>query len=224
MFQDGLEKMKQHRSNYDEDGPNPTHLQLLWWEFPKERWDELREGCSMNFLQEPVHLIQPNSMMTADQLEIAEEFIVELVSLAVLIKVDGEYLKTNTPTFCLPKPGQPGQWRVLADMKKGRQNEAMAADPTVFPKTLYILHQMYHGGYSMVIDASKYFYNFPTVPAERCYLGVISTKTKKAYVYAGLAMGAGSSPAIAGRMGAAFLRKLQAISPYFQGDISFNTW
>jgi hypothetical protein len=162
--------------------------------------------------------------MTADQLAIAEEFIVELVSLGVLIEVDGEYLKTNAPTFCLPKPGQPGQWRVLADMKKGRQNEAMAADPTVFPKTLYILHQMYHGGYSVVIDASKYFYNFPTVPAERCYLGVISTKTKKAYVYAGLATGAGSSPAIAGRMGAAFLRKLRAISPYFQGDISFNTW
>jgi hypothetical protein len=58
MFQDGLEKMKRHHSNYDEDGPNPTHLQLLWWEFPKERWwDELREGCLMNFLQEPVHLI-----------------------------------------------------------------------------------------------------------------------------------------------------------------------
>jgi hypothetical protein len=37
-------------------------------------------------------------------------------------------------------------------------------------------------------------------------------------------MGAGSSPAIAGRMGAAFIRKLEATSPYFQGEIRFNTW
>jgi hypothetical protein len=82
---------------------------------------------------------------------------------------------------------------------------------------------MYHRGYTVVIDASKYFYNFSTVPDERCYLGVVSTKTDKAYVYAGLAMGAGSSPAIAGRMGAAFLQKLESVSPYFQGDPVFNT-
>jgi hypothetical protein len=52
----------------------------------------------------------------------------------------------------------------------------------------------------------------------------VSTKTGKAYVYAGLAMGAGSSPAISGRMGVAFLRKLESISPYFQEGPLFNTW
>jgi hypothetical protein len=197
-------------------GPNPTHLQLLWWEFPRERWDELREGCSMNFLRDPIPLIQPNLPMTPEQLEIAEEFIEELVDLGVLLEVDIECIKTNAPTFCLPKRGQPGQWQVLANMKKGRQNEAIASDPTVFPKTAYILDQMYQGGYSCVIDASKYFYNFPMVPTERCYIGVISSKTGKAYVYAGLAMGAGNSPSIAGRMGAALLRKLESSSLYFQ--------
>jgi hypothetical protein len=81
-------------------------------------------------------------------------------------EVDNKYGKTNAPTFCLPKPGQPDQWRVLADMKKGHQNEAMVADPTVFPQTLHILSQMHHGGYMVVIDASKYFYNFPAIPDE----------------------------------------------------------
>jgi hypothetical protein len=128
----------------------------------------------MNFLREPLCIIQPNSAMTEEKLLIAEEFIIELVDLGVLIEVDKEYLKTNAPTFCLLKPGQPGQWRVLADMKRGHQNEAIGADPTVFPQSLHILNQLYHGGYTVAIDASKYFYNFPTVPAERCYLGVIS--------------------------------------------------
>jgi hypothetical protein len=224
MFKDGLKRLKRHRGNYDSEGPNPTHLQLLWWEFPHERWDELRGGCSMNFLWEPVHLIQPNADMTSEQFTIAEEFIVKLVGLGILLEVDKDYIKANAPTFRLPKPGQPGQWRVLADKKKGRQNEAIGADPTVFSKTMYILDQMYHGGYTCVIDASKYFYNFSTAPSERCYLGVISSKMGKSYVYAGLSMGAGNSPSIAGRMGAGFLRKLVSTSPYFQGVPCLNAW
>jgi hypothetical protein len=100
----------------------------------------------------------------------------------------------------------------------------MGADPTVSPKALQTLDQLYCGGYTVVINASKYFYNFPTVPKERCYLGVISSKINKAYVYAGLVMGAGSSPGTAGRMGTAFLRKLEATSPYYQCDLQFNTW
>jgi hypothetical protein len=100
-------------------------------------------------------------LMVNEQIEIEEEFIVELVYLGVLLEVDDEYAKTNAPTFCLPKPGQPGQWRVLADMKKGRQNESMGADPTVSPRTLHILSMMYAGDYTD-IDMSKYVYNFPT--------------------------------------------------------------
>jgi hypothetical protein len=37
-------------------------------------------------------------------------------------------------------------------------------------------------------------------------------------------MGAGSSPSIAGRMGASFIRKLRETSPYYQGTPSVNTW
>jgi hypothetical protein len=117
MFLDGLESLKRHRGNYDEEGPNPTHLQLLRWEFPPERWDELHDGCSMHFLKYPIPLIQPNLAMTDEQLNISEDFIMELVSLGVLLEVESDYLKTNASTFCLLKPGQPGQWRVLADMK-----------------------------------------------------------------------------------------------------------
>jgi hypothetical protein len=116
FFKDGLERLARHRHNYDDEGPNPTHLQLLWWEFPQERWEELRNGCRMNFLRQPLSIIQPNSAMTNKQMEITKEFITELVRLGVLIEVDSDYVKTNAPTFCLPKPGQPEQWRVLADM------------------------------------------------------------------------------------------------------------
>jgi hypothetical protein len=39
LIERGLQALHHHRSNYDEDGPNPTHLQLFWWEFPPESWD-----------------------------------------------------------------------------------------------------------------------------------------------------------------------------------------
>jgi hypothetical protein len=224
LFQEGLECLARHRKNYDAEGPNPTKLQLLWWEFPAERWDEIRQGCSMNFLRDPISLIQPNSDMTEEQLEIAEEFLCELVDLGVLLEVDSAYVKTNSPIFCLPKPGQPGQWRVLADMKKGLQNEAIGADPTTFPKTIHILEQLYSGGFSAVVDLSKFFYNFPTVPAERCFLGVVSSRTGKAYVWGGLPMGSGNSPSIAGRGGASLIRKLREACSRYQGEIHHNTW
>ena len=40
--------------------------------------------------------------MTSEQLEIAEEFITELVGLGVLLEVNPEFVKENAPTFCLP--------------------------------------------------------------------------------------------------------------------------
>jgi hypothetical protein len=105
MFADGLERLARHCGNYDADGLNPTHLQLLWWEFPKERWDELRDGCSMNFLRQPLSIIQPNSAMTDEQLAIAEEFIIELVSLGILIEVEESYLLRRMPQyFAYPNP------------------------------------------------------------------------------------------------------------------------
>jgi hypothetical protein len=162
IIESGLQDLRRHRTNYDSEGPRPKNLQLLWWEFPRESWDELRGGCPMNFLRNPSAGITPNSEMTPEQITIAAEFVEELVSLGVLIPVKPGEMISNGPIFCLPKPGQPGQWRVLSDMRRGGQNAAVGADPTVFPKSGVILDQLYTRGYSAVVDASKFFYNFPT--------------------------------------------------------------
>ena len=73
------------------------------------------------------------------------------------------------------KEGQPGEWRVIADMLRGGQNEFMGNDPVFLPMTAHILDQMYTGGYSAMVDASKFFYQFPiTHPENRPYLGAPS--------------------------------------------------
>jgi hypothetical protein len=87
LIEKGLQNLRRHRTNYDSEGPKPTHLQLLWWEFPCESWDELREGCLMNFLHPPAAGITPNSEMAPEQRTIAGEFVDELVSLGVLVPV-----------------------------------------------------------------------------------------------------------------------------------------
>jgi hypothetical protein len=226
LIEEGLRILRRHRTNYTSEGPNPTHLQLLWWEFPEESWDDIRNGCSMNFILRPPQETTPNSAMAGEQIAIAEEFIKELVSLGVLIRVQPGEMVANGPLFCLPKPGQPGQWRVLSDMKRGGQNKCIGADPTVFPKTGVILDQLYAGGYSAVVDASKFFYNFPTRKDERKYLGCIGpTDPNEQYVYAGLPMGAGNSPSIAGRHGAAVLRLVRSLhDELFSGNPVLNTW
>jgi hypothetical protein len=43
-YEDRLEALKIHRKNYNEEGPAPKQLQLLWWEFLKEHWTPLCEG------------------------------------------------------------------------------------------------------------------------------------------------------------------------------------
>jgi hypothetical protein len=131
----------------------------------------------------------------------------------------------NGPLFCLPKPGQPGQWRVLSDMRRGGQNAVVGSDPTVFPKSGVILDQLYYHGYSAVVDASKFFYHYPTKPDERKYLGCIHPRYEDQHLgYTKIPMGAGNSPAIAGRHGAALLRLIKSRSPLFQGTPVANTW
>jgi hypothetical protein len=152
----------------------------------------------MNFIMRHAQETMPNSVMAGEQIAIAEEFIKELVSLGVLICVQPGEMVANGPLFCLPKAGQPGQWRLLSDMKRGGQNRCVGADPTVFPNSGVILDQLYAGN-SAVVDASKFFYNFPTRKDERKYLGCIGpTDPNEQYVYAGIPMGAGNSPLIAG--------------------------
>jgi len=97
----------------------------------------------MNFLVSPTAGITLNSPMTEDQQNTAIDFMEELIQLGVLeLAQQGEIL-TNCPLFILPKPGQPGQWRVLADMKKGGQNEAVGKDPVYLNRPGNILPQMY---------------------------------------------------------------------------------
>lgn len=213
--------MDVHRANYTEDGPK--RLQLLWWEFPTEHWEALRLGSSMNFLVTPTGELELNSEMDPEQLEVASKFVDELVTLGVLVEAT-EPLTANGPLFLVPKPGQPGEWRCISDMKRGGQNACMGKDPTYLPRAPDILPRMYTGGFSAVADASKHFYNFPTRPDERRHLGCMHPRDQKRYWYAGLPMGSANSPAIACRLGNSGLRLLRSESEFFQGEAVENTW
>ena len=74
---DGIDDLQRHRTNYDQYGATPTTLQLLWWEFPPEHWQDIREGSSMNFLRIPEPGLKPNGVLGGDQLQIAGEFVDE---------------------------------------------------------------------------------------------------------------------------------------------------
>jgi hypothetical protein len=195
---DGLLKLKRHRKNYTKTHPDPKKLQVLWWEFPPEHWNDLLNGCPMNFLHTPQKGAAPNSPMDPEQLRIAVEFVEELIELGVLApKPKDTNLHSTTPLFCLAKAGQPGQWRVIANCRTGGQNDAVGSDPVILPRINHILPRLYQGGWSAVVDASKMFYQFPTKQEEQKFLGVIHPVTGEEYVWAGLPMGAGNSPACA---------------------------
>ena len=219
----GLSHLAIHRGNYDTSGPRPTKLRLLWWEFPREHWDALREGSSMNFLIPPSSILHPNSEMTTEQAEVAGKFVDELIDLGIALKPQTPVL-TTAPLFCLPKPGQPGEWRVLSNMKDGGQNKAVGTDPVFLPRVSTILDCLYTNGYTAIVDASKFFYQFSTHPADQPYLGLIHPITLEQWVYGGLPMGAGASPALGGRYGMAFLRLLRANSTLYQGTPRANCW
>ena len=226
IIEDGLELLVRHRGNYTATHPDPKCLQLIWWEFPRDHWEALRLGSSMNFLRVPVEGLWPNSEMDDAQKDVAAEFVDELIELKVLDKIDETLAKSTCPLFCVPKAGQPGQYRCIADMKAGRQNEAIGADPTIFPKSYTIIQQLYTGGFSAVVDCSKFFHQFSTLITERKWLCMRHPKTGILYWYTGLPMGSGSSPGLAGRYGNAFIRKLTTECPAFMetdGAI-VNTW
>jgi len=223
LHREGLEALARHRQNYGPEGPRV--LQLLWWEFPKEHWSELRDGCPMNFLTEPTGEVMSNPVMDEEELKIAAEFVDELKRLGVLRRLPpGQELRANAPLFCVPKPGQDGQWRPIADMKRGGQNEHIGKDPVHLPRSDDILPRMYTGGWTAVADLSKFFYNFPTHPDDRLFLGCIHPTTGEHLCYFGLPMGSGSSPGLAGRYGASLLRQVREREAVFQGLITNNGW
>ena len=84
----------------------------------------------------------------------------------------------------------------------------IGVDPTILPRANDILRSLYRGGYSAVVNMSKYFYQFRTRATERKWLGTIPPVTGIMYEYYGLPMGSGNSPAIACRIGQGFLRML----------------
>ena len=200
-------------------------VQLLWWEWPPEYWDRVPHGFPINFVSYPKVPLQPNAEMTSEQRTIAAAFIDELIGLGVCLPLaDYEELKATTPLFCLEKRGQPGEYRVLADMKSGGQNAFVAKDPVHLYSSIDMLSRMYTGGWSAVADASKYFYSFPTRNDERPYLGIYHPITNDFYVWAGLPMGAGNSPAASGAAGNGFLRSLLERASVFQGMPVDNTF
>ena len=224
LRQEGMEALKIHRRNYEDNG-EIKQLQILWWEFPPEHWEELRDGCPMNFLMQPTKGISPNAPMTAEQADIATEFIDKLWRIGVFELIpEGSEMRANAPLFTVPKPGQPGQWRVIADMKNGGQNDHIGKDPVHLPRAERILEKLYTGGWSAIVDASKFFHNFPTHPHNRPYLGCIHPKTGQRLWYLGLPMGSSQSPSLACRYGLSMLRSLVEQEPVFQGVITENSW
>ena len=225
LYEDGIHLLEIHRNNYTEEGADVQQLQLLWWEFPREHWDELREGCDMGFLTPPERVLHPNSPMDEEQTQVAGQFVEELMDIGVLRPLlEGEEIWTNAPLFCVPKPGQEGEWRVIADCKAGGQNAFIGGDPVYLNRPLHILEQMYSGGFSAVVDASKFFYQFPVRMEDQKYFGVIHPVTGQHLLYTGLPMGSGSSPGLAGRFGLAFVRMLKETCGVFERSARVNGW
>lgn len=222
VYTDGLQCLANHRRNYDATGSTPTTLQILWWRFPELHWDALRLGSRMNFRREPPRGLTPNSSMTPEQRRVAGAFVDELIGLGTLLPTAA--FLANAPLFCVPKAGQPDEWRVIANMLTGGQNSVVANDPVFLHRPMDILEQMYRGGYSAVSDASKFFYQFRVHDDDRPYLGVIHPITGEPYVYGFLPMGGSNSPALAGRYGLAFLRLLKRRFDLFRGRPHFNSW
>jgi hypothetical protein len=119
---DAWRLLASRRLNYTSQGAQ--RMEILWWECPPEHWESLHFGGSMNFMETPVSVLEENGKMTESQLTIAVAFVTELISLGVLALVPhGLLLMNMCPLFLVAKPGKPDQWRCIADMNKGHQNQ-----------------------------------------------------------------------------------------------------
>jgi hypothetical protein len=117
---EGRRILASHHLNYTSQGAQ--HMEILWWEWPSEHWESLRFGGSMNFMETPVSGLEGNEKMTESQLKIAVAFVTELIIVVVLGLVpQGVVLVNVCPLVLVAKPGQPDQWKCIADMKKGHR-------------------------------------------------------------------------------------------------------
>ena len=133
-------------------------------------------GSSLSFLVDPGQDIVENAPLDSDQLLVVDQFLAELISLGVLV-ASTRPLRRVCPLFCVPKPGQPGEWRVFADMLRGGQNDFCSSEPIYLPSHQDILPRMYAGGWTAIADMSKYFHNYLTLLEERDLIGVIHPVT-----------------------------------------------
>ena len=84
----------------------------------------------MNFLVDIEAKTVENAAMKPTKLGVAGEFTAELLALKVLEKVpEGIQVHNNCPLFLVPMASQPENFRCIADMKQGQQNEACGANP-----------------------------------------------------------------------------------------------
>ena len=222
LLAEGLDALEVHRTNYTDEGPK--FLQVLWWEFPPLHREAVRIGSSMRFLIDPGDELVPNPPLTPEQVLVVEEFINELVDLGVVRKATRP-LRRVCPTFVVEKAGQPGQWRCIADMRRGGQNDCCGLDPIYLPTSRDILPHLYSQGWSGIADASKYFHNYPTMDNERDLIGIIHPTSGEHLWYVGLPMGSVNSPSISCRIGEGILDMLRKESSVFQTHHrEENTW
>lgn len=76
----------------------------------------------------------------------------------------------------------------------------------MLPQTSHSLDQMHAGGYSVVVDASKYFHLFLIHLDDYPYLGLKHTVTYVLYEYLCLPKGSASSPGTACKDSLAFVQ------------------
>jgi hypothetical protein len=79
LYQRCMTILDTHRTNYDDFGPTPTTLQVIWWNFPSEHWQQLLDGFSMNFLTEPQPFTPVPAILEKGQLDTIDQFMGELV-------------------------------------------------------------------------------------------------------------------------------------------------
>jgi hypothetical protein len=81
---------------------------------------------------------------------------------------------------------------------------------------------MHPGGFSAVVDASKFFHMFLTQDDEGQCMGMIDSLSGVHYWYSRLTMGSRNSPGVSGCFGASLLRVVQASSEDLQGHPDQN--